>query len=215
MLTYEELLEKYRMLLKENAALKAEIAVLKGVAVPLERVEDSVISDRSIGVCKYSSPADKITLFRSLFLGREDVFARRWYSKTTEKSGYQPVCRNEWDNALCDKKKYKCSTCPNRTLLPLTDKDIYRHLSGNDLYGRDVVGIYPMLHDETVHFCCIDFDDDGFEVAAKAFYASCAKTAFPLILSAHAREAELMYGYSFPFRFQQKPLVSLQAEFLH
>ena len=83
-----------------------------------------------------------------MFCGREDVFARRWYSKTTEKSGYQPVCENEWADGLCDKRKYKCSVCPNRKLSPLTDKDIYKHLEGKDYYGKDVIGIYPMLVDD-------------------------------------------------------------------
>ena len=35
---------------------------------------------------------EKVELFQSLFKGREDVFAKRWYSETTKKSGYQPVC---------------------------------------------------------------------------------------------------------------------------
>ena len=47
---------------------------------------------------------EKVALFRSLFQGREDVFARRWFSPTTGKSGYQPVCAREWDSEYCDKK---------------------------------------------------------------------------------------------------------------
>lgn len=54
---------------------------------------------------------EKVRLFRSLFRGREDVFARRWQSRTTGKSGYQPVCANEWRRELCDKRKYKCAEC--------------------------------------------------------------------------------------------------------
>lgn len=38
---------------------------------------------------------EKVELFQSLFKGREDVFAKRWYSATTKKSGYQPVCERE------------------------------------------------------------------------------------------------------------------------
>lgn len=60
------------------------------------------------------SPEEKIALFRSIFRGREDVFARRWFSRTSGKSGYQPVCRKEWNRDFCDKKKYKCADCPNR-----------------------------------------------------------------------------------------------------
>ena len=77
---------------------------------------------------------EKVNLFRSLFKGREDVFARRWYSKATGKAGYQPVCQNEWNRQLCDKRKFKCAECPNRQFAALTDKDIYRHLEGKANY---------------------------------------------------------------------------------
>ena len=129
---------------------------------------------------KYSSSKEKITLFRSLFKGREDVFARRWYSKTLDKSGYQPVCENEWIEEFCDKKKYKCSDCPNRKLVSLTDNDIYRHLSGKDLYGRDVVGIYPMLTDETCLFLCADFDEESFKSDVSAFRKTCEEFDIPV-----------------------------------
>lgn len=178
MLTYDELLKKCALLERENAALKAELAEFKGIPVP-PVTESARLSSDTVGVNMYSTPADKIKLFRSLFAGREDVFAKRWYSKTTEKGGYQPVCKNEWDKNLCDKKKYKCNVCPNRALLPLTDGDIYAHLAGKDLYGRDVIGVYPMLKDETVNFCCMDFDDEDVETAAKAFHLACTKNNVP------------------------------------
>lgn len=97
---------------------------------------------------KYASPTEKIALFRALFCGREDVFARRWASASTGKSGYGPVCGNEWAEGVCDKKQYRCAACPNRALLPLADADIYKHLEGKDPLGRDVVGIYPLLPDD-------------------------------------------------------------------
>ena len=102
---YSDMLEKYNLLLEENKKLKAELALLKdktGLVMP-EAEATPQISISSIN--KHSSPEEKINLFRSLFKGREDVFARRWYSKTTDKSGYQPVCENEWNEELCDKKK--------------------------------------------------------------------------------------------------------------
>lgn len=159
---YKELLQKYNSLLEENKRLKGELALLKGEA-RLSMPELKIPTEFSTStINKYRSSEEKINLFRSLFKGREDVFARRWYSKTTDKSGYQPVCENEWNEEFCDKKKFKCSTCPNRKLMTLTDKDIYRHLSGKDSYGRDVVGIYPMLTDETCLFLCADFDEENF-----------------------------------------------------
>lgn len=110
----------------------------------------------------HSTPAEKIQLFRSLFRGREDVFARRWYSTKTEKAGYAPVCANEWKPGVCIKPKGSCSRCDHRELVPLSDQVIYNHLSGLDAYGRDVVGLYPILHDDTCFFLAIDFDDGAW-----------------------------------------------------
>ncbi len=105
---------------------------------------------------------DKIELFCSLFKGRDDVFARRWCSKTSGKAGYQPVCQNEW-TPLCDKRKNKCADCPNRLFSLLTYNDYYRHLEGKDADGRDVIGIYVLNVDNTCHLLCTDFDDKNCE----------------------------------------------------
>lgn len=179
-LAYEELLEKYNQLLKENEELKNEIATLKGkrgmYTVPKKHEEN----ESKNYINKHSSPQEKISVFRSLFKGREDVFARRWYSKALDKSGYQPVCGNEWDMELCNKKKFKCSTCPNRKLMPITDRDIYRHLSGKDLYGRDVVGIYPMLPDETCLFLCADFDEERYKEDVSEYRKICQRLGVPV-----------------------------------
>lgn len=181
---YEVLLVKYNRLLEENQRLKAEIACLKGETpaseTQLKNKAHAKTEMMTSSVHKHSSPEEKIRIFMSLFKGREDVFARRWYSKTSGKSGYQPVCENEWDNELCDKKKYKCSACPNRKLMPLTDKDIYNHLSGKDVYGRDVVGIYPMLTDETCLFLCADFDEENFKSDVSAFRKICEDFDVPV-----------------------------------
>lgn len=177
---YQILFEKYNLLCDENKKLKEEIKHLHSL-LTLSDGQIPEISEplKKGSVNKYSSPEDKIVLFRSLFKGREDVFARRWYSKTTDKSGYQPVCENEWDEKLCDKKRYKCSSCPNRKLVALTDKDIYKHLSGKDLYGRDVIGIYPLLQDETCCFLCADFDEANYRRDVIAFKNTCDELNVP------------------------------------
>lgn len=147
---------------KENAELRAQLGLsgTKAVAtVQLAEVENSPTAT----VHKYSSPNEKIQLFRSLFRGREDVFAKRWYSTKTEKSGYSPVCANEWREGVCIKPKGSCSKCENRELVPLSDTIIYEHLSGKDGYGRDVVGLYPILPDDTCCFLAIDFDDGDWQ----------------------------------------------------
>jgi hypothetical protein len=85
----------------------------------------------------HSSPEDKITLFRSLFRGREDVYPRRFESRKTGKSGYGPACANEWVKGICEKPKVKCAECPHRRFLPVTDEVIRWHLSGQDGNGWD------------------------------------------------------------------------------
>lgn len=126
---------------------------------------------------------EKVTLFRSSFQGREDVFARRWFSPTTGKSGYQPVCVREWDRNFCDKKKYKCAECPNREFQSLGYDDIYRHLEGKDPNGRDVVGVYAILEDNTCNFLCCDFDDKscahGYQNDVRAYVSVCRDWNIP------------------------------------
>lgn len=126
---------------------------------------------------------EKVALFRSLFRGREDVFARRWYSPKTEKSGYQPVCVREWNPAYCNKKQYKCAECPNREFQPLGYEGIYKHLEGKDPNGKDVIGAYAILPDNTCHFLCCDFDDKscehGYQDDVRAYISVCRDRNIP------------------------------------
>jgi hypothetical protein len=90
-----------------------------------------------------STPAAKISLFRSLFCGREDVYARRFESRKAGRAGYQPACANEWVRGVCDKPRIKCADCPNRRFLAVTDEVIRWHLSGHDDQGLNfVMGVY-------------------------------------------------------------------------
>ena len=176
--TYQELLaerdwlrNRIRELEEENARLKGEL----GYDIPVKKQEPSAMLTLSL--------QEKIDLFRGLFKGREDVFARRWYSRTTGKAGYQPVCSNEWDHQLCNKKKFKCAECPNRQFSPLTDGDFYKHLSGKDEEGRDVIGVYAIMDDNTCNFLCADFDDKncehGYQKDVLAFTAICKQWQIP------------------------------------
>ena len=93
-------------------------------------------------------------MFRRLFRGRSDVYPTRWESKTSGKSGYSPACANEWRAGVCEKPSTKCSDCGHRSLIPLSDEIIYKHLS-----GEHTLGVYPLLTDDTTHFLAVDFDD--------------------------------------------------------
>ena len=134
-------------------------------------------------VTQGSAPAAKIKLFRSLFRGREDVYPRRFESRKTGRAGYQPACANEWARGLCDKPRTRCANCPNRRFLAVTDEVIRWHLSGADDQGRPfVMGVYPMLEDETCLFLAVDFDGDTWQADAAAFLETCRRLALPTAL---------------------------------
>lgn len=121
----------------------------------------------------HSSAQEKIELFLAVFKGREDVYARRYHSTKTGKSGYTPVCKNEWVNGLCDKKKHKCPECPNREFKPLTAEVVKAHLIGRDPLCRDVAAIYPMLEDNTTWLLAADFDEENWQLDVAAFCKCC------------------------------------------
>lgn len=181
---YNKLLRQYEVLHKENEVLKSLLKI-HGIEYETRMKEDmnkpiySLVSVPTITL----SIDERIRLFQSLFKGREDVFARRWFSKTTGKSGYQPVCINEWKQGICDKKKYRCAICPNRNFAPLTTQDMYRHLEGKDEYCCDVVGLYAIMQDNNCAFLCADFDDKnckyGYKEDVLAYVGVCREWLIP------------------------------------
>jgi len=125
----------------------------------------------------------KIALFRSLFRGREDVYPRRFESRSSGKTGYAPVCANEWVTGICEKPRVKCSTCQHRQFLPVTDDVIHQHLVGTDERGGDfVAGVYPMLLDETCFFLAIDLDKSSWREDAVAVLETCRQINVPAVL---------------------------------
>jgi len=110
-----------------------------------------------------SSNLAKIKLFRSLFAGREDVFARRYENEKKGTSGYTPCCRNQWGAGCVLKQHKKCSECSVRQYVPVSDEVIRWHLRGKDADMKTfAMGIYPMEADETVRVAVIDFDESSW-----------------------------------------------------
>jgi len=181
---YNKLLSQYELLHEENEVLRS-LLKSHGIEYETRMKEDmnkpiySLVSVPTITL----SIDERIRIFQSLFKGREDVFARRWFSKTTGKSGYQPVCINEWKQGICDKKKYRCVICPNRNFAPLTTQDMYRHLEGKDEYCCDVVGLYAIMQDNNCAFLCADFDDKnckyGYKEDVLAYVGVCREWLIP------------------------------------
>ena len=99
------------------------------------------------------SPIDHALLLKDYFRGREDVYAKLWINNRTGKRGYSPVCKNEWVRSFCRKPAIKCSECPNQQFLPFDEIAVRQYLT-----GRQVIGVYPMLKNESCCFLVIDFD---------------------------------------------------------
>lgn len=163
-LSKKELIQMIQKLEQENKALKEKI---------YGKTEEKEISKSN--KIKVISNEEKLKIFMEVFKGRNDVYAKRWTSTKTGKSGYSPVCKNEFSTYKCDKPRVKCSKCPYRELLPLTDEIILKHLK-----GEITVGIYPLLPGDLCNFLAIDFDKKTYEKDVIAFWNTCDELNIPI-----------------------------------
>ncbi len=118
-------------------------------------------------------------LLYSLFRGRKDVYSTRSVTKEG-KAVYYPVCTHFWQEGLCpkrDKQKVRCMECANRAWAPLTQRALLRHLRGERIEATDVVGIYPLLPDETCHFLVFDFDNHEAEAGTDSATTPSGRTS--------------------------------------
>ena len=158
----EELMKIIQKLEQENKALKEKIY---GKTEEREKLEET----------KVISNEEKVKIFMEIFKGRTDLYAKRWTSNKTGKSGYSPVCKNEFALTKCDKPRVKCSDCPFRELLPVTEEVILKHLKGDI-----TIGIYPLLLGDLCNFLAIDFDKKTYEKDVTTFWNTCAELNIPI-----------------------------------
>lgn len=112
-------------------------------------------------------PDDKIRLYRSLFRGRDDAFAKR--SPTT--GAYFPEHTLNWDEFNAHKANGgRMATFQNKKLTPLTDEIILKHLT-----GQITIGIYPILEDNTSYFLAADFDKENWLDDCRNYQAEIAE----------------------------------------
>jgi hypothetical protein len=121
--------------------------------------------------------AQKIALFRSLFRGREDIYAERWRTKDGTWA-YRPAGKKNWLAVLASRPEdHKKVDRETRTLFALTDEVIRQHLT-----GKKTIGIYPLLLDETCWFLAADFDKKTWHEDSLAFLATCHRAGIPAYL---------------------------------
>ena len=98
-------------------------------------------------------------------------------------SGYAPACANEWQRGICEKPKVKCSACPNQAFQAVDEVSIERHLRGTDTNGAPfVMGVYPMLADNTCSFLAADFDEGEWRRDVFAFRETCQRHEIPVAI---------------------------------
>lgn len=148
----------------ENERLRTLLALAQRTQTIITAADEN---RRAIGARLDSgaSAAEKVALFRSLFRGREDVYALRWESARTGKSGYAPAVAGGWT-----------SNGP-KTYLPLSDEAIEDHLR-----GRTAIGVYPLLEDDTCRFLACDLDGKTWQLDALALLEACTEHGVPAAL---------------------------------
>jgi hypothetical protein len=119
---------------------------------------------------------DRLNLYKSLFKGRNDVFALRW--EKGGKSSYMPAYS-------FDPHRYKLHQMKGGTFQTFTDKT-YQSLTNDHLIkhlkGEQVVGLYPLLHDNKSWFIAADFDEADWIIECQAFIKICEEYDIPAYL---------------------------------
>ena len=164
---------------EENARLRRLLAV-HSIPIPQIATENQPPTkpvETAPPVDKEERARQRITLFRTLFRGREDVYARRW-ENDDGRHGYVPAAVKDWKainkSRPDERKKVDQKT---RRFLPMTDAVIANHL-----LGKETVGIYPLLPDETCWLLAADFDKKTWEYDSLAFLETCRELAVPAAL---------------------------------
>ncbi len=145
----------------ECQRLRDEIGRLRQILID-NNIDPDPVAPKRVAAAPAIAPSvslttpQKIELFRSLFRGRDDVYAARWESPDG-RHGYSPVAQ--------------------RKHVPLTDQAVHDHLS-----GKQTLGVYPLLRDETCWILAVDFDKKSWQKDTTAFLKTCHDLHVPAAL---------------------------------
>ncbi|MEO3779935.1 hypothetical protein ABGB16_24495 [Micromonospora sp. B11E3] len=153
------------MLRAELAALRADVARLLAPAAGATTQGQSAAGGSVPAGAGERLAAERVALFRSLFVGRDDVYAQRW-EKDGRKGWYPQLERlpgQSWQEAK-EARRYR----------PLTDAVLHDHLS-----GRISIGLYPMLADDSCRLLACDFDGEQWQLDAQAYVQAADSVGVP------------------------------------
>jgi len=122
------------------------------------------------------STPQKLQLFYSYFRGRPDVYATKWKSNKTGKTGFSPHGEGRWVVKNGKNKKEIDS------YYPYTLETVNDHIRTEKYDFKMGAGIYPMLEDDTTYFVVLDFDGEGAEEEATAFIKVCRKNDIDVLM---------------------------------
>ncbi len=173
-------LDECNRLREENARLRCALAI-HNIPIPISPEPRAVPSADRGAASDSKTAADQIkhrvALFRSLFRGRDDVYAVRWEG-SDGRFGYMPKSDRDWRAYNASKPEDRKKTDrKTRKLWPLTDQAVEDHLR-----GRQTVGIYPLRVDETCWFLAVDFDKKTWQQDALSFLGTCRELDVPAAL---------------------------------
>jgi len=124
---------------------------------------------------------EQLKTYLSLFKGRQDVFAIRW--ERDGRSGYMPAYDLNWNEFAIHKANGgTLKDFANKSYSPLTEQRLLNHL-----LGKEVIGLYPLLPDNSSWFIAADFDESqsgkiSWQEEVKIFMDTCEKYKLPVYL---------------------------------
>ena len=161
--------EAEKLFLTEWENIKEEFLQKQNETKIIPSMDNYVQADKSMTM------AQLVALYRELFYGRQDVYAVRWENQKAGTHGYAPKCKNEWDRNICGKAmriKGACKKCVYKENQEITNATIQQHFTGTGVNAL-VMGVYPLLEDESCRFLAIDFDKGNWQeeiLVAKRVY---------------------------------------------
>ena len=152
----------------QREGVRQRLEALRRQAGSISTPPSATLHEEPRTVATPMTPADKVRLFRSLFRGRPDVYPTRFASKKTSRFGYAPACGNKFVPGVCELPRIRCGECPNQAFHVVDDQSILHHLQ-----GRHVMGVYPLLEDDTCWLLAADFDKATWREDVAAFVETC------------------------------------------
>lgn len=159
--------------------LRQKLQLLESQRINLDN--EIIQTKREIEKLSPFSKDQKVELFKSLFIGRSDVFAKYWISKDGLKKGYSP----------------STYTFKGNDYIPISNQIIQQHLE-----GKIRLGTYVVVNQTMAKFLVIDLDKASFIEDSRAIKKiSLSLGLKPLIeLSKSGNGIHIWYFFELPIR---------------